>query len=97
MLQGFLVSAAFLFGKLAGALVQLRGHFGGFFGRTAEHGQRFGKFGNFHGTNLTMGQFKRIDGLLDDWIGGWKSNGWSPIYPSIHSSTNPFCRRSSVV
>ena len=43
------VSAAFLFGELAGAFVQLRGHLGGFFGGTAERDQDFGEFGNFHG------------------------------------------------
>src|ERR1017187_9338470 len=33
------VAASLLFSKLAGALVELRGHFGGFFGRTPERGQ----------------------------------------------------------
>ena len=53
MLQGFLVGAAFLSGELAGAFVQLRGHFGGFFSGTAERDEDFGEFGYFHGTNLT--------------------------------------------
>ena len=52
MLQGFVVRAAFLFGQLFGALVQLRGHFGGFLRRTPERGEDFGKFGNFHGRDL---------------------------------------------
>ena len=52
MLQGFFVSAVFLFGQLFRALVQLRGHVGGFFGRTAEGDKDFCEFGNFHGSNL---------------------------------------------
>jgi len=43
MLQGFLVSTAFFSGKLAGALVELRGHFGGFFRRTAKRDENPGK------------------------------------------------------
>jgi hypothetical protein len=35
-------------GKLAGALVQLRSHFGGLFGGTTEGDQDFGEFGDFH-------------------------------------------------
>ena len=38
VLQGFLVAAAFFGGKLAGALVKLRGHVGGFFRRAAQRG-----------------------------------------------------------
>jgi hypothetical protein len=30
----------------------LRGHVGGFFGRTAEGDKDFCEFGNFHGSNL---------------------------------------------
>ena len=47
-LQRFLVAAAFFGGELAGALVQLRGHLGGFFRRTAERDEDLGEFGNFH-------------------------------------------------
>ncbi len=49
--EGFFVGAVFLGGELAGAFVELRGHFGGFFGRTTEHNENFGNFGNFHGVN----------------------------------------------
>ncbi len=49
MLQGFFVGPAFLSGELAGAFIQLRGHVGGFFSRTAEGDQDFGQFGSFHG------------------------------------------------
>ncbi len=48
MLQCFFVSAALLSGKLAGALVQLRGHFGGFFGWTAQRGQNLCELKNLH-------------------------------------------------
>ena len=48
MLQRFFVGAALLFGELAGALVQLRGHVGGFFRRTAERDEDLGQFRNFH-------------------------------------------------
>ena len=48
MLQGFLVTAALLPGQLVRALVQLRSHFTGFPGGTAERGEDLGKFGNFH-------------------------------------------------
>jgi hypothetical protein len=48
MRKGFLVSAAVLRGKLARALVQLRGHFTGFFGRTTERDKDFCQFRNFH-------------------------------------------------
>jgi hypothetical protein len=51
MLQGFLVAASLLGGELAGALVELRGHFGGFFGGTAEGNQNLGQFGDFHSLN----------------------------------------------
>ncbi len=53
MLQGFFVSAAFLFGQLLRALVELRGHLGGFPGGTAERDEDFCEFGNFHSKNLT--------------------------------------------
>ena len=36
VLERFLVTAIFFGGELAGALVQLRGHFGGFFRRTTK-------------------------------------------------------------
>jgi len=49
MPHGFLVAAAFFGGKLAGALVKLRGHVGGFFRRAAERDEDLGEFGNFHG------------------------------------------------
>ena len=52
MRERFLVSAALLSGKLAGALVQLRGHFGRFFRRTAECNESGCEFRNFHGRNL---------------------------------------------
>lgn len=48
MLQGVFVSPAFLFGQLLRTLVQLRGHFRGFFRRTAECNQNFCEFGNLH-------------------------------------------------
>ena len=48
MLQGFLVRTAFLRGELVGAFVELRGHFRGFFGGTAEGNQNLGEFGDFH-------------------------------------------------
>ena len=50
VLERLLVGAAFLLGKLAGAFIQLRGHFSGFFGRTAECYQSFGQFGKLHKT-----------------------------------------------
>ena len=49
MLQGFLVAAVFLGGELAGALVELRGHVGGFLRRTAEGDEDLGELVNFHG------------------------------------------------
>ncbi len=49
MLQRFLIAVAFFGGELAGALVELCGHVGGFFRRAAERGEDFGEFGNFHG------------------------------------------------
>ena len=49
MFQCFLVAAVFFGGELAGALVELRGHLGGFFRRTAEHDEDLGELGNFHG------------------------------------------------
>jgi hypothetical protein len=49
MLQRFLVAAVLFGGKLAGALVKLRGHVGGFFRRAAERDEDLREFGNFHG------------------------------------------------
>ena len=49
MFQGFLVTAIFFGGKLAGALVKLRGHLGRFFGGAAESDENFGQIGKFHG------------------------------------------------
>ena len=63
MFQRFLVTAAFFGGELAGALIELRGHLGGFFRRTAEHDEDLGELGNFHG-------FASKDGLVDKWIEG---------------------------
>lgn len=50
--ERFGVSAAFLFGQLFGAFVQLGGHFGRFLGRTPERDEGFGQFRNFHGKKL---------------------------------------------
>ena len=50
MRESIVVRATFLFSKLVRALVQLRGHLGGFFGGTAQRHQSFGKFGDFHVT-----------------------------------------------
>jgi hypothetical protein len=52
MLQRFLVVAAFLGGKLAGAFVELRGHLGGFLGGTAEGNEDLGKLRDFHGEKI---------------------------------------------
>jgi hypothetical protein len=49
MFQRFLITAVFFGGELAGALIQLRGHLGGFFRRTTERDEDFGQFRNFHG------------------------------------------------
>src|ERR1035437_2693799 len=48
MLERFLVTAVFFGGELAGAFVELRGHLGGFFRRTAEGDEDLGKLENFH-------------------------------------------------
>ena len=48
MLQGFLVTAAFFGGQLPGALVELRGHCGGFFRRTTERDEDLGELCYFH-------------------------------------------------
>jgi len=63
MFQRFLITAVFFGGELAGAFVELRGHLGGFFRRTAEGDEDLGKLGNFHG-------FASKDGLVDEWIEG---------------------------
>ena len=52
MLQGFIVASALLGGELAGTLVELRGHGGGFFRRATESDEDLGEFGNFHGRIL---------------------------------------------
>ena len=52
MLQGLLVAPAFFRGELAGALVELRGHPGGFLRRTAEGGEHLSQLRNLHGLIL---------------------------------------------
>ena len=52
MFQGIFITATLFGGKLAGALVQLRGHVGGFFRRAAEGDEDLGELGDFHGDNL---------------------------------------------
>ncbi len=49
MLQRFLVTASFFGGKLAGTLVELRGHVGRFFGRASKGHKDLGELRNFHG------------------------------------------------
>ena len=49
MFHSFLITTAFFGGELFGALVELRGHVGGFFRRTTEGDEDLGKLGNFHG------------------------------------------------
>ena len=49
MLQCLLVRAIFLGGKLFSPLVELRGHIGGFFRRTAERDENLGELENIHG------------------------------------------------
>ena len=56
MLHRFLVSAALLDGKLAGALVELRGHVGGFFRRATESDEDLGELRNFHAAILPRNQ-----------------------------------------
>ena len=51
MLQRFLVTAVLFGGKLAGALVKLRGHVAGFFRRTAERDENLRDLRNFHKRN----------------------------------------------
>ena len=48
MLQGLVVAAALLGGELVGALVELRGHLGGFLRRTAEGDEDLGELREFH-------------------------------------------------
>ena len=48
MFQRLLVRPVRFGGELAGALVELRGHLGGFLRRTAERNEDLGKLGNFH-------------------------------------------------
>ena len=54
MLERFLIAASFFGGKLTGALVELRGHVGGFLRRTAEGDEDLGKFGNLHGNTFSV-------------------------------------------
>jgi len=49
MFQRFLVTAALFGGELAGALVELCGHLGGFPGGTAKGDEDLGELGDFHG------------------------------------------------
>ena len=56
MLQGFLVRPVLLGGKLAGALIELRGHVGGFFRRTTERNEDLGELGIFHAAILPRNQ-----------------------------------------
>jgi len=53
MFQGFLVGTILFGGKLAGALVELRGHLGGFFLRTTERDENLGELGNVHAKSLS--------------------------------------------
>lgn len=48
MRHGLFVGLLFFGGELAGALIELRGHIRRFVGRTAEHDEDLGEFGNFH-------------------------------------------------
>ena len=52
MFQRLLVRPVFFSGELAGALVELRGHLGGFFRRTTERDENLGKLGSFHEMDL---------------------------------------------
>ena len=52
MFQCCFVRLAFFGGKLFGALVELRGHVGGFFRWTTEGDEDLGQLGNFHKKNL---------------------------------------------
>lgn len=49
MFQRVLIAAIFLRRQLAGALVELGGHLGGFFRRTTERDENLGELGNVHG------------------------------------------------
>ena len=51
MFQRFLVSLIFFGGQLFRALVELRGHVGGFLSWAAERDEDLGKLGNFHKIN----------------------------------------------
>ena len=55
MPQGLVVGPVFLGGELAGALVELRGHVGGFFRRTTERNEDLGELGEFHNGNQPAG------------------------------------------
>ncbi len=48
MLKGFVVGAILFGGQLFGPLVELGGHFCGFFRRAAESGEDSGEFGKVH-------------------------------------------------
>ncbi len=51
MLQRLFVTAALFGGELVSAFVELRGHLGGFIGRTTKRDEDLGKLGNFHKKN----------------------------------------------
>lgn len=59
MLKRLLIAAAFFGGKLAGALIELCSHVGGFLGRTAEGDKNLRELGDFHGENLIRKQERR--------------------------------------
>ena len=48
MFQRFLIGPVLFGGELAGALVELRCHVGGFIRRTAEGDENLGKLSDFH-------------------------------------------------
>jgi hypothetical protein len=67
--QCLFVRTIFFRGQLAGALVELRGHFGGFFRRTTERDENLGELGNVHGEkfnqeNKNAGSGKYFPGFL---------------------------------
>jgi hypothetical protein len=99
MLHGFLVSAAGINGELAGALVELRGHGGGFFRRTTEGDEDLGEFGNFHGGQLYQiqgtKQHQISSGLLDCWTDGWVTSGMGATQQANRLSIPPFVCPSS--
>ena len=60
MFQRFFVRPVLLGGKLAGTLVELRGHVGGFLRRAAERDEDLGKLGKFHGLFDRITEFCRM-------------------------------------